>query len=225
MKLPTLLAVSLLLLAVARPVALAHAQTCAADAADRGAALRGRLDRERSKALKWRVGWGVGFGVAFAGQLALALTETAPIGEFDDAAEASLFAGAAKSFVGMSARIVTPVKVPRPAVSGDACADLASAEAALRRAASSERRSFWLNHVGGLAMQAAGTLYIGLSADDAWGDAAISFGLGYAIGLASTYTQPRGAWHEHRRGQAAVSWQLTPMAAPHAHGLAVVGSF
>jgi hypothetical protein len=131
--------------------------------------------------------------------------------------------GAVKSFVGLAARVVTPVKVPRPAVTGDACADLAAAQAALAKAARSERRSFWLNHVGGLALQVAGTLYIGMSADDAWVDAAISFGIGYTVGLASTYTQPRGAWREHRGG--AESWQVAPLVTPHVRGLTVVGTF
>lgn len=215
---------------VAAMALAAPAAACPADAAERAAALRDRLERERTKAFRWRLGWALGFGAATAGQLALYATETAPLGEYDDAAEASLLAGAAKSFVGMSARIVLPLKVPRPSTSGDGCADLAAAEAALARAARSEQRSFWLNHLGGLALQLAGTLYIGLSVEDAWGDAAISFGLGYAVGLASTYTQPRGAWHLHRRGglggaAGGASWQVVPLASPRAHGLAIVGEF
>ena len=202
-----------------------EAQTCPPDAADRATALRARLDRERAKAARWRLGWGIGFGVASIGQGALVLAEVTPLGDYDDAAEASLIAGTAKSIVGLGARVVAPIKVPRPRVTGDPCTDLANAEAALARAATSEKKSFWLNHIGGLALQIGATLYIGLSVDDAWTDAAISFALGYTIGVVSTYTAPRGAWHEHRRAPEARTWHVAPMVTPHAHGLAVVGSF
>jgi hypothetical protein len=202
-----------------------EARACPADAADRAARLRARLDRERDLAARWRLGWSIGFGVASIGQGALVIAEFSPLGEYDDAAEASLVAGTVKSIVGLGSRVIAPVKVPEPKVTGDACADLAAAEAALAAAAKSEKQSFFLNHIGGLALQVAATAYIGLAADDAWTDAAISFALGYAVGAASTYTQPRGAWHEHRRRPDARTWQLTPLVTPGAHGLSVVGRF
>ena len=208
--------------------AAADAAACPADAAERAAALRERLDDERASARRWRWYWAAGFGAASAAQLTGVLLEATPIGEYDAAAAASLKIGAAKSAIGMAARIVAPIRVPRPAITGDACADLAAAEAALARAAFSEKRSFWLNHVGGLALQVGGTLYIGLSVEDAWGDAAISFGLGWSVGLISTYTQPRGLWKMHRareRSPGGLTWQLTPLAAPRAHGLAISGTF
>lgn len=202
------------------------AAACPADAGERAAAIRERLDGERRAAARWRWGWAAGFGAAALAQTAAFLTETTPTGDYDDAADASMKVGAAKATVGMAARIVAPIKVPRPSVSGDACADLASAEAAFARAAKSERQSFWLNHVGGLALQVSGTLYIGLSVDDAWGDAAISFGLGWTVGLISTYTQPRGVWKQHRAGgPGGVTWQVVPLAAPRTHGLAIQGTF
>ncbi len=202
------------------------AAACPADAADRAAALRARLDRERGKAFRWRLGWGIGFGAATIAQGALYLTETAPFGDYDEAAEASLAAGTIKSLVGAASRVVSPVKVGHPAVTGDACADLASAQAVLAKAAKGERQSFWVNHVGGLALQAAGTLYIGLSVDDAWGDAAISFAIGYTVGTISTYMQPRGLWKEWRAGErSAVSWQIVPLVAPRSHGLGISGQF
>lgn len=221
-------AAALLALAAVLAAAAPEAAACPADAAERAAALRERLDGERASARRWRWGWAAGFGAASALQLTGVLLERTPIGDYDAAADASLKAGAAKAGIGMAARIVAPIKVPRPAITGDACADLAAAEAALARAAASEQRSFWLNHVGGLAMQVGGTLYIGLSVEDAWGDAAISFGLGWTVGLISTYTQPRGLWKMHRaraRSPDGLTWQLTPLAAPRAHGLAISGTF
>jgi hypothetical protein len=204
-----------------------RASECPADAAERAAQIRARLDVERGKASKWRWGWAAGFGALSGTQLALAMTETAPFGEFDGPLEASLYVGSAKSGIGMLARIVKPVKVPRPSESGDACADLASAERALAITARSEKISFWLNHVGGLALQVGGTLYIGMAEEDAWTDAAISFGLGLTVGTISTYTQPRTIWKQERARtrEAAVTWQLTPMVAPRTQGLALVGTF
>lgn len=201
------------------------AAACPADAHDRAQALRQRLDQERARAARWRLGWGIGFGVVTIGQGALVIAEFTPLGEYDAAAEASLMAGAAKSIIGLGARVIAPVKVPRPTVTGDPCADLAAAEDALALAARSEKQSFWLNHLGGLALQIGATLYIGLSADDAWDDAAISFAIGYTVGVSSTYTQPRAAWHEHRRSAADRRWHVGPLVSPHARGLAVVGSF
>jgi hypothetical protein len=216
-------------LAVALVCSLAAAAAaqpaCPADAADRAAALRKRLDRERQSAARWRLGWGIGFGIASIGQGALVLAEVSPLGDYDEAAEAALMAGAAKAIIGLGARVITPVKVPEPRVTGDACTDLANAENALARAAKSEKQSFFLNHIGGLALHIGATLYIGMSADNAWDDAAISFVLGYSVGVASTYTQPRAAWHEYRRAPEARTWQVAPLVSPHAHGLAVVGTF
>lgn len=202
-----------------------EASACPTDAADRAAALRKRLDHERARAERWRWGWSVGFGVVAIGQGAMVIAEYTPLGEFDEAAEASLVAGTAKSIIGLGARVIAPIKVPHPTVTGDPCTDLAAAEAALARAATSEKRSFWLNHLGGLALQIGGALYVGLSADAAWDDAAISFALGYAVGISSTYTQPRAAWEEHRRAPEARTWQVAPLVSPRARGLAIVGSF
>lgn len=201
------------------------AVACPADAGARAAALRKRLDRERESAARWRLGWGIGFGIASIGQGALVIAEVSPLGDYDEAAEASLLAGTGKAIIGLGARVITPIKVPHPKVTGDACTDLANAEAALALAAKSEKQSFWLNHIGGLALQLGATLYIGLAADDAWDEAAISFAVGYAVGVTSTYTQPRSAWREHRRAPADRKWQLAPLLTTHARGLAVVGSF
>jgi hypothetical protein len=207
--------------------ARASASSCGADAAERAASIRARLDVERGKASTWRWGWAAGFGALSGAQLTLALTETAPTGDFDEPVEASLYVGAAKSGIGMLARIVKPIKVPRPSETGDACADLAAAERALAITARSEKISFWLNHAGGLALQIGGTLYIGLAVEDAWTDAAISFGLGFTVGAISTYTQPRTIWKQERARmrEGAVTWQLTPLLTPRAHGVGVVGTF
>jgi hypothetical protein len=214
-----------LALAGALTTAITEARACPMDADDRARRLRERLDRERARADRWRLGWGIGFGVAAIGQGVFVIAEFSPLGEYDEAAEAALMAGTGKAIIGLGARVITPIVVPEPKVTGDPCTDLASAEAALAVAARSEKQSFWLNHLGGLAVQLGATLYIGLTAEDAWDDAAISFAVGYTVGVSSTYTQPRAAWHEHRRSSEARTWQVAPLLAPHARGLAVVGRF
>lgn len=221
------LVVAALMLGVVAPAAVsdALADACPPDAADRAAKLRARLDRERAKATRWRIGWAAGFTVLAGGQLALLLTETAPFGDFDDPARASLRAGTAKAVVGAASRALPGIKIPRLAVTGDACADLAAAEAALAMAAKTERKTFWLGHVGNLLVHGAGAVYVGLAADDAWDEAALSFGIGYAIGIAATYTQPRGASKEHRREPDARTWHVAPLVTPRTRGVAVAWSF
>lgn len=201
------------------------ATACPPDAAARAASLRSRLDREHSSAQTWRFAWGSVFAVAAGGQLALLLTETALVGEFDDATRANLTAGVAKSVLGVASRVIPPIKVPRLAVTGDACADLAAAEASLAVAAKTERKTFWSGHFGNFIVHGGGAIYIGLSVDDAWDEAAISFGVGMLIGFVATYTQPRGAWHEHRRAPEARTWYVAPLVIPDARGFSIAASF
>ncbi|HUQ01315.1 MAG TPA: hypothetical protein VM261_02415 [Kofleriaceae bacterium] len=217
----TVVATVLVLLAAAD----ATAQTCPPDAAARATALRARLDRERSKVKRWRIGWAIGYTVLAGGQLALVLTETAPTGEFDDAQRASLIVGTAKAALGAATRGLKTIKNPRPAVTGDACADLAAAEAAFELTARTERKGFMIGHIANLAVHTAGSIYIGLAEDDAWDEAALSFLTGYAVSLAATYTMPRGAWKEHQRASEARTWQVAPLITPRMRGLAVAWTF
>ena len=198
---------------------------CPPDAAERASALRARLDRERYKVKRWRIGWAIGYTVLAGGQLALVLTETAPTGEFDDAQRTSLIVGTAKAALGGATRALKTIKNPRPAVTGDACADLAAAEAAFELTARTERKGFLLAHIANLAVHPAGSLYIGLAEDDAWDEAAVSFLTGYAVSLAATYTQPRGAWKEHRRAPEARTWYVAPLVTPHTRGFSVAWTF
>jgi len=196
------------------------AAPCPGDAGQRAAAVRARLDQQRRAAFRWRVGWAIGFGAASVGQLALDEAGWNPFGTYDDGARQSYRVGALKSTIGLAARIVIPMRVPRPPVTGDGCVDLAAAEAARQVAARGQRRSFWLNHVGGLALNLAASAYLVHAAS--WEDAAISFGIGWSVGLVSVYTMPRGAWRDQRTS---VEWQVTPVTGAGVRGVAVVGSF
>ena len=112
---------------------------------------------------------------------------------------------------------------------GDACADLADATRALRESAHNEKEGFYLNHIGGLALPVGGALLLGFYFDS-WEEAAISFGLGYPVSLATTYTQPRRSWRAVRSGELTVaapaaSWRLTPVHGRVYSGLVISGEF
>ena len=100
-----------------------------------------------------------------------------------------MWVGAAKSTVGALVHAILPLRIREPATCDDA-------EAVLRKAARDERRLFFLNHIGGLALNAAGALL--LVHVQSWREGLISFALGYPVGLIHAYTLPRGSWHAVR---------------------------
>jgi hypothetical protein len=186
----------------------ASAQCDAATAEARTVEIEAVLARDARNARRWDLGWAATFGVLAGAQLGMAVAEWAPLQDFDDKVEASLYVGAIKSGIGSVSHLVLPLRVARPGPrSGDACADLAAAERALQESAKKERETFYLNHLGSLALNVGGLLYLGLH-DDAWKEGVMSFALGYPVGLLSTYTQPRRAWHLGRRAPTIAAWNL-----------------
>ncbi|HVV88160.1 MAG TPA: hypothetical protein VHE35_34200, partial [Kofleriaceae bacterium] len=178
-------------------------------------------------ASRWRWSWAAIFGVAAAGQLALALADVSPDDDRHDARIAVLYLGAAKATIGLGARLVIPPRVTRPRLTGDACADDAAARRAIARTAVRERRSMALNVFGGLALNLGTSVYVGVH-DRSWTDAGLSFGVGTVVATVSALTQPRFIWrrgHTDARGPLVTAWRLAPLAAPHATGLAVTGTF
>jgi hypothetical protein len=211
----------------------ARAETCdAAEAEARATRIRTHLQREKRRARTWDLSWGAGLAVVSIGQGVMALTDTMPIGDYTDATEASLWVGAGKSAIGSAARFVLRLKIVDPgAPSGDACADADAAERALRESGKHERTTFFLNHLGGLALNVAGALYLGLE-EDAWSEAALSTALGYPVALAIAYTQPRDSWHAWRSGSlsasdrdGSVSVSIGPVRSRAFTGLIVSGAF
>ena len=165
---------------------------------ERDGKIRARLDREARRSRVWNIAWGIVFTTATAGQLVAIATEFAPLDPYSDDTEAGYAVGAIKSGLGALTRVLLPLRVARPGPpTGDACADLAAAEAAQRRTAKLQRRAFYMNHAGGLVVNLAGLLYLGL-VQGSWKQGAISVATGYPIGLLSIYTAPRGAWHAER---------------------------
>jgi hypothetical protein len=59
----------------------------------------------------------------------------------------------------------------------------------LEKARTVERRTFWLLHAGNLVVNTAGLVAVGELTD--WPRGAVSFALGYTVGLVQIYTLPR----------------------------------
>ncbi|HEY1814668.1 MAG TPA: hypothetical protein VGG74_20095 [Kofleriaceae bacterium] len=139
------------------------------------------LARDHDRAWRWNVGWGIGLAAAGIAQ-AIAAPLIGNRSERD-----TLYVGAIESGIGAASSLVLPLVVD-PA--DEACADFSSA---IAEAARRERNAFYLNHIGGLVVNLAGAAvlahYTSLS------NAALAFGVGYAVALVRTYTAPRSAWH------------------------------
>jgi len=184
---------------VAAAARLAHADSpdCAAEAT----ALRARLTADARHARHWDLGWELGFGAVTLGQAALAIAKVKPFGVFDEDYNELLIVGAVQSAFAFTAHLVLPLRIDVPPANADACADRAALRVALADAGTRERRTFWLNHAGALAVNLAGAIV--LTARRSIGVGAASAALGYPIGLLSVYTAPRGSWHEWRARRAA----------------------
>lgn len=216
----------------------ARAQTCpapagaapslrAATASARHAFLAGALARERHRGRWWNLGWGWGFVAATAGQAAVG----AAIDEDSALCRACQFVGAGKSAIGVVATwVLYPVRVravaPRAAPT---CADVAAAERALADAAASERVP-WLRHAEGIALNAAGVVYLGLAHDE-WRNGLIGAAVGVAVGELRLWSRPRGAiaaLRAYRAGRLAparaTNWHVSPTFGG-AAGFVVTGTF
>lgn len=194
------LALALVLVAVAPRTVRAQPAACAAEAAS----LRAHLTAESRRARRWNTAWAIGFGAASAAQLALAVSRTNPLGPFDASYEETLYTGAAKAGIGMLARLVLPLRVRLPPPATEPCADALALRAALADAARRERRSFWLTHIGGAALNLAGAAL--LTSRRSLSVGAVSFAISYPVGLLHAYTQPRRSWHRWRSLPA--SWSI-----------------
>ncbi len=211
---------------------VAAAQPCDPDEAEvRTGEIRAHLDHEARRARRWNLGWGIGFATLSLAQGSLIAAEWTPLGDYDDDAAANLYVGTAKSTIASLAHLIVPLKIVRAgAATGDACADLAAAERALRKSGSNEKQSFWLNHLGAIALNGGGLLVLGIGFDT-WKEGVISVAMGYPMGLLHAYTQPRRSWHAVRNGRLlrpaapTVAWQLGAVHTEHYTGLVLGGTF
>ena len=189
---------TLITLAVAVAVRTATADpVCnASDAAAEAAALRVHLRDESARADRWNVGWGIGYGTAAAAQLGLAIARWNPIGDYNRSFRDTLLVGAGKAALGALSRGFAPLRVEVPAAVADPCADVVALRGALARAARRERALFWTSHIGSLVVNLGGSAIVADRAS--WSVAAVTFAIGYPIGLLGAYTMPRGSWHAWR---------------------------
>lgn len=179
-------------------VALALSTSAArADCVDEARELRVYLTKEASSARLWNTLWAIGFGTAAAGQVALALGEVKPIGEFDRAFEEQMYVGAGKATLGLAVRVVLPLRIAVPAAQADACADVVKLRAAIDKAGRKERRSVWLTLIGGTLVNLAGSAFLWSRHD--FSTALQSFISGAIVGPISALTQPRCSWRLRRQ--------------------------
>jgi hypothetical protein len=80
------------------------------------------------------------------------------------------------------------------------------------------------NIFGGLALNTAGLLYLGYGRG-AWETAWISFGIGSAVGIASTLTAPLHSYLLQRRCDRSRHVAIVPLFGPGGSGVAFVGSW
>lgn len=183
------------------------------------------LDDQARRTRLWNVGWAIGFSAVAVGQGVFTWKPSwSPI-DIDADLREGMGVSAGKAAIAALSRIILPLKGERFGYRPDetACSALPRAEGALAYTARRQKRSFWLNHIGGIALNLSGVAVLGFAYDN-WGGALTSFVLGSAVGAASSYTMPRGAWKAQRR------WYpdgltVTPVVSAETRGLAVGWAF
>jgi hypothetical protein len=189
-------AVASLVIALAATGAARAETPCDQEAAE----LQRHLEHEAKRAWRWNTAWAVLFGAAVVGQVGFAIAEKDPLGgDYAQDTKETLIVGASKATLAVASKVVLPLRIPVPARTADACADVLTLRAALATAAKREKRSFWLTHLGGTAINIAGATILTVRRSFKVG--AISFAISYPIGPASAYTQPRRSWKLYRAKQ------------------------
>lgn len=189
---------------------------CDADEVERA---RVSINVESDQARRWNLAWGLLY-LGFAGlQVGLAQAEFSVSGEFDGAAESSLYIGAGKAMLGAATRVVLPLRIPKVAASGDPCADAKAIERARAIASKKEQRTFWLQLGGGMALHVLGGGYL-IVYEDSWSQALTSLGIGIVVSGVTLYTEPKTSW---RRGHTRVG--VTPIVLRDGAGIGLAGTF
>ncbi|MGE0549080.1 MAG: hypothetical protein AB7O24_18910 [Kofleriaceae bacterium] len=191
-------------------IAVGFARTARADCARDADQLRAHLVDQHRRAERWNLAWQIVFGSSTAIQLALAITETNPLGDWDRDTRERTYVNTAKAAIGFGFALAFPLKIDVPPPKTDRCIELAELRTALTRAGKNQRTAFWLNHVGGLALNLSGAALLwyrrSLSV------AGISLAESVPIGLINVYTMPHGAWHRWREHEPEWAISITPSA-------------
>ena len=198
------LAITLAITAASASPAAAESSCDEAAAVVRTDQIADILDHDALRAERSRLAWGTFFTLAAAVELGGAAADYAPFQTETHSVRAAEIVSGTKAAIASFSQVILPLRIDRiehatPGTATSACHELVSAENSLRIAAHRERNSFYLNHIGGMALAVAGMLVLGIG-EHAWGQAGLSVAEGYPIGLASTYSLPRGAWHAWRDG-------------------------
>ena len=204
---------------VAALLLLALAQRAEADCAADADRLRAHLVAAAPGVHRWNLGWALGFGGAAAIQFTLAATRTNPFGTFTTDYQETLYAGAIKSTIGMLSRVIQPLHVSVPPLNADRCADLKALRDRLSSIARKERSTFWLTHLGGIALNLTSGLILWHRRSFEVG--ATSFLISFPVGPIAAYTMPRGSWHLWR--DESPTWSVAVGLGPDQATLSLVG--
>lgn len=191
--------VVLLLLSVASPHP-ARASDPGVDCDEQAAELRDALTREAHRADVWNTVWRWTFTGSAVASAALAYADLDVLHD----SQAGLYVSAGKAGIGALARWILPLHIHVPPPSSDSCADVEAMHAEIKRVAKKEKGLFITGHIGGLLLNAVGGYIV--YEYSGWGQAALSVGVGYPVGLISNYTMPRRSWHRYRDRD----WDLPP---------------
>ena len=159
---------------------------------DESAELRDMLTKEARRAETWNTVWRWTFTGAAVTTATVAYLDPAILHD----SQVGLYVSAGKASIGALARWIMPLHIHVPPPTSDACADLEAIHKEIKRVAKKEKSNFILGHVGGILLNGVGGYivyrYSGL------GQAALSVGVGYPVGLISNYTMPRRSWKTYR---------------------------
>lgn len=186
---------------------LALAPTAHADPCDPAEVteLHDHLASQSAKANTWNTAWRWIFTGAAVGTAVTGAIDPFPSWEI----KYGLYGSAGKATIGALARWFMPLRIRPPAITGDACTDLAAMRKEVTRVARKQRSLFWMGHIGGILVNLGGALYVYYY--DGTGKALLSIAIGYPVGVTSNYTMPRGTLKLYRSREAA--WTVTNVGA------------
>jgi len=175
------------------------------------------------RAAKWNLAWTATFAIAAVGSAGIAVFASNEWLENDT--RAGLYVTAAKATVGVIAKLVDPLSINVEGLCHDRHPVSATARhELLLEAAHRERNTLLLNILGGLAVNTAGLLYLGYGRG-AWESAWVSFGIGTAVGVASTLTAPVHSWFLDRRLNSPQHIAAVPMIGRGSAGVALAATW
>jgi hypothetical protein len=171
----------------------------------------------------WNTVWTATFIIAAVGSASYAAL--APRGWIESDPRAGLYVTAAKATVGAIAKLVDPLEIDVKGLCHDSRpASARVRHASLINAAQRERHALIISIFGGLAINTVGLLYLGYGRG-AWQTGWISFGIGTAVGVASTLTAPIQSWFLNRHLDRSRRVAVVPLIGPGAGGVALAGTW